>query len=59
MEANCTKKSSAGAYVQKDGFDDSWYVVPLCDEHNKKCATLTLIASAKLVSAKLSETCGK
>ena len=60
-ERNCIKAPEVGAHVQKDGSTDKgWYIVPFCDEHNKKTgASLDLMDSATLVSANVSETCGK
>lgn len=59
-ETNCTAKQLVGAHVQKDSStDSSWYIVPLCDTHNKKATALTISDSVELVSANVSATCGK
>lgn len=60
VESTCTKVPSVGAHVQKDSTtDNKWYIIPLCDSHNKKTAELTIADSTTLVSANVSETCGK
>lgn len=60
-EKSCTKKPMVGAHVQKDGSTDrSWYIVPLCDDHNRQTGkSLELMESTTLVSANVSQTCGK
>lgn len=59
-EAKCTKKPTHGAHVQKDSATDkSWYIIPLCDSHNRKSDTLSVVDSTKFVSANVSATCGK
>ena len=59
-EKACTKKPTVGAHVQKDNSTDKgWYIVPLCDEHNRQTKSLELVDSATLVSANVSLTCGK
>ncbi len=60
-ESRCTNKPEVGAHVQKDSTTDkSWYIIPLCKEHNGKTGeSLTVSDSIKLVSANVSETCGK
>jgi hypothetical protein len=57
----CYQKTEVGAHVQKDSaFDRSWYIVPLCKTHNAKTGqSLEISDSTKLVSANVSETCGK
>ncbi len=61
VEKSCLNKKKVGAHVQKDSATDkSWYIVPLCKDHNKTTVkSLELIASIKLVSANVSATCGK
>ena len=35
--SDCSKEAAEGAHVQLKGVDDnSWYIVPLCKEHNGK-----------------------
>jgi len=57
---NCLEKDLVGAHVQKDSTTDhNWYILPLCKTHNAKGKSLTVSDSYKLVSANVSETCGK
>ncbi len=58
---SCYEKTEVGAHVQKDNStDNSWYIVPLCKSHNaEKGKSLEVGDSTKLVSANVSETCGK
>jgi len=58
-EKSCTKKPEVGAHVQKDSSDTSWYIVPLCNGHNQKVASLELVDSVALVPANVSLTCGR
>lgn len=60
-EKSCTKKPGVGAHVQKDSSTDrGWYIVPLCNDHNLQTgSSLNLVESAILVSANVSQTCGK
>ena len=60
-EKSCTKKPEVGAHIQKDSiFDKSWYIVPLCKDCNAKTGgSLEIGDSIALVSANVSETCGK
>ena len=60
-EVNCTQKPEVGAHVQKDShYDTNWYIVPLCKACNGKTGkSLEISDSVKLVSANVSETCGK
>lgn len=58
-EKSCGEAPAVGAHVQKDNSNDnSWYIVPLCNAHNKKTASLDL-KDVELVSANVKETCGK
>jgi hypothetical protein len=52
------KKPTVGAHVQKNGNDNSWYIIPLCDGHNRKSSELSVMDSATFVSANVSNTCG-
>jgi hypothetical protein len=58
--SSCLKKPEVGAHVQKDSYsDDSWYIIPLCNDCNgKKGQSLEVSDSIKLVSANVSRTCG-
>lgn len=60
-EINCSSKATVGAHVQKDSSTDrSWYIIPLCKEHNnKKGETLDLMTDTTFVSANVANTCGK
>ena len=60
-ESSCTKGPDVGAHVQKDSSTDkSWYIVPLCKDHNGKTGeSLSIMDSSVLVSANVSQTCGK
>jgi hypothetical protein len=60
-EEKCIQKPEVGAHVQKDSFTDSnWYIVPFCYTHNGETGkSLEIVGSVKLVSANVSETCGK
>ena len=60
-EKTCPKKPEVGAHVQKDSSTDkAWYIVPLCNEHNRQTGkSLELMDRATLVSANVSQTCGK
>lgn len=59
-EATCRKGPEVGAHVQKDSVTDkAWYIVPLCTGHNKTAKSLDIMDSTVLVSANVSETCGK
>ncbi len=40
--------------------DSNWYIIPLCKTHNgEKGKSLIISDNIKLVSANVSETCGK
>jgi hypothetical protein len=59
-EKNCTNKPTVGAHVQMDGaMDRNWYIVPLCDAHNKRTETLELIISPAFALANVRGTCRK
>jgi len=60
-EKICMNKPEVGAHVQKDSSTDkSWYIVPLCSQHNRETEqSLNLADSTTLVSANVSQTCGK
>ncbi len=50
-------KNIVGAHVQKTTSDMSWYIIPLCDSHNKTKGELEISASVTFISANKSETC--
>lgn len=58
---SCLGKELVGAHVQKAGAstDLSWYIYPLCKEHNKHKGELEVSDAYRLVSANVKETCGK
>lgn len=58
---SCLNKDVVGAHVKKggDSTDQSWYIYPLCNAHNKYVGELEVSDFYKLVSANVSETCGK
>ena len=60
-EIRCAQKPEVGAHVQKaDSTDSKTYIVPLCKTHNAETdKTLEIMDSTVLVSANISETCGK
>lgn len=60
-ERTCWKKPEVGAHVQKDSSSDrSWYIVPLCMDHNRQTGkSLDLLDGTALVSANVSQTCGR
>jgi hypothetical protein len=49
-----------GALVQKDSnTDNNWYIIPVCNKHNKEAAIIEIYPGTNLVSANVSKTCGK
>ena len=56
----CTNKCSVGGRVQKDNaVDKTWYVIPLCDDCNKKTGqNLDIWDFSRLVPANLDEASG-
>ena len=60
VEEKCLKSPEVGAHVRKaESSDKDWYIVPFCKDHNKSTDALEIPNSAKLVSADVSQTCGK
>ena len=59
-EKTCMSTATVGAHVQKsDSTDQNWYIIPLCDSHNKMVGKeIELYGTPTLVSANVSETCG-
>ncbi|MGB3946892.1 MAG: hypothetical protein WBM13_02800 [Bacteroidia bacterium] len=56
---NCTNKDIVGAHVQKDTLsDNNWYIIPLCNEHNKSKEILEVSDTRPLISANVKNTCG-
>lgn len=59
-EVKCTNAPEVGAHIQKDStVDNNWYIIPMCKTHNAKATELTISDSTILVSANVSQTCGK
>lgn len=60
-EIICTEKPEVGAHVQKDNStDSSWYIVPLCEKHNRETGkSLEISAAINLAPANVNNTCGK
>lgn len=58
---NCLQKPEVGAHIQKESTSDrAWYIIPLCKAHNAETGkSLTVRDSIALVSANVSETCGR
>jgi hypothetical protein len=55
----CLRTDLVGAHVQQDGSNDKrWYICPLCSSHNAQTGPLD-VGATKLVTANVSETCGK
>jgi hypothetical protein len=48
-----------GAHVQKVGFDNNWYIIPLCNSHNQRSTELEIVDSVTFVRASKKETCEK
>ncbi len=57
----CTSDAKVGAHVQRSGGTNNWYIVPFCYTHNASSedSVLELNVGTQLVSANVSETCGK
>jgi hypothetical protein len=60
VEKTCRNTDLLGAHVQKANSSDSnWYIVPLCNSHNKSSGELDISDSCTFVSANRKETCEK
>lgn len=60
VERICRQNAEHGAHVQKDDENDNnWYIIPLCASHNLKADELQIMDTTTLVSANVSNTCGK
>lgn len=58
--SGCNGLAEVGAHVQKDvSFNNNWYIVPLCKEHNKVAGSMEISDYTTLVSANVNETCRK
>jgi hypothetical protein len=59
-EKTCVQKPEVGAHVQKDNSNDTnWYIIPLCKTHNGEKDKSLDVGDITLVSANVSQTCGK
>jgi hypothetical protein len=59
-ELTCMVEKPEGCHVQKaDSMDESWYIVPLCSNHNKSNLVLEISEGTVLVPANRSQTCEK
>lgn len=55
----CLEKDPVGAHVQlADGYDDKWYIYPLCQKHNQSKSVLEVSDTYTMVSANKKATCG-
>lgn len=60
IEKNCLNMDLVGAHVQKAGaYDSKWYIIPLCNSHNKSKEELEINDNYQMVSANKVETCEK
>jgi hypothetical protein len=58
-EEKCINPPTVGAHVQRDTItDNNWYIVPLCDKHNKAVSSMNIVNSVVLVLANKAKTCG-
>lgn len=57
----CLESPSVGAHVQKHGglLDQDWYIIPLCQKHNKREKEYIINDTTPLIPAKVKDTCGK
>jgi hypothetical protein len=56
----CREVATVGVLVQKDSlFSSGWYVIPVCDKHNKVAPKMEIRNSTCLVSANVSQTCAE
>jgi hypothetical protein len=56
----CREKAEVGVLVQRDDdADTNWYIVPLCKLHSQLKGSLEISSFTPLISADVSETCGK
>ncbi len=60
-ERCCRSRAEVGAHVQKENSGDaSWYIVPLCREHNSEHGrSLTISDNVTLVPADVNRTCAR
>ena len=57
-EKSCMNPPTVGAHVEKVNGSNSWYIVPLCDKHNKATNEMELYGNPTLVTANRGLTCG-
>lgn len=53
----CGDYATLGAHVMRPG-DRTWYIVPMCAEHNAQKGPLSIGDSTELVPANVQQTCG-
>lgn len=56
--SDCTEQATVGAHIQKRP-GSQWYIVPLCDAHNRQAARLEISDYVTLVQANVADTCGQ
>jgi hypothetical protein len=55
---NCENKELVGAHVQKEDADDnSWYIIPLCKEHNNQKGEMLVVRKTELIPAVRRDKC--
>ena len=60
IEKDCINEDIVGAHVQKaNSTDSNWYIIPLCNSHNKSTEELEIIDAYKMVLANKVMTCEK
>jgi len=58
-QSSCVSRPTVGGHVQKDSvYDKDWYIIPLCDSHNRQATEMEVMDSTIFVSANVSQTCG-
>ena len=57
-EKSCLETDLVGAHVQQMSTND-WYIIPLCQKHNKAKEDLEIVDSTVFVSANRNRTCEK
>jgi len=57
---SCRERAEVASFVQRaDLQDTNWYIVPLCQRHSRSEVSLEISSFTPLISAKVSETCGR
>jgi len=55
----CTQPPQVGGHVQRRTGSASWYIIPICRSCNGHSGDLDVRETVELVSANVSDTCGK